>query len=88
MDTLGNALQALRAMINRIHTCDNGQQNLCGTDVRCGLLSTNMLLACLQCQSVGRFAIGILRKTNQTTGQASFERLSSRHITGVRAAKT
>ena len=49
----GRLRQALRAVIDRVHRGDDGQQHLRGADVGGRLLAADMLLARLQRQPIG-----------------------------------
>ena len=55
-----DALQTLRAVVDRIHRGHHGQQHLRCADIGRGLLATDVLLARLQGESIGGVADGIL----------------------------
>lgn len=59
VDTLGDAPQTFRTVIDRVETGDIGQQHLGRADVRVGLLAADMLLAGLQGHAQRHIAPGI-----------------------------
>ena len=68
MGMIGNARQPLWPMPDGIETGHDCQQNLRRTDVRCGLLTADMLLTCLQCKAIGLPAPAILADSDKTPG--------------------
>ena len=88
MHALGDALQALRAVVDGVHRRHHAQQHLRGTDVRGGLLAADVLFARLQSEAVGRIALRIDRHADQSAGHRALERVAHGHVAGVRAAET
>ena len=82
---LRDALQALRAVVHRVHAGDHGGQHLRGADVGGGLFAADVLLARLQCQAVGRVAVRVDAHTDQAAGQGAFEGVAAGHVGRVRA---
>ena len=64
--------QSLWPVIDRIHRGDHGQEHLRGADVRGRLFATDMLLAGLQRQTVGRVPPGIDRQPDDAPRQRAF----------------
>ena len=56
----GDFTQAIRPVPQGIKPRHNGQQNLCGADVRCGFFASDMLFTRLQGQPVGGLAMLVL----------------------------
>ncbi len=86
MDALGDALEALRAVIDRIEASDVGQQHLRGADVGVGLLATDMLLAGLQRHAQRGVAAGVLGHADDASRHAALELVAAGEIGRVRAA--
>ena len=86
-DICRDPAQSIRAVINRVHRCHDGEQHLSGADVRGGLLTTDVLLARLQREAVRGPALGIHRDADEATGQLTLEPLTHGHVPGVRAAE-
>ena len=78
--------QPLRAVIDRIHRGDHGEQHLRGADVGGRLLAADMLLAGLQRQPIGRLPPRIHRQPDDAAGQRALERIAHRHIGRMRPA--
>ena len=85
---LGDALQALRAVVDGVHRRHHAQQYLRGTDVRGGLLAADVLLARLQREAVSGVALRIDRHAHQAAGHRALERITHGHVASVRAAET
>jgi len=67
MNTTGDLLQSLRAMVNGVKRRHGGQQRLCGADVGGGLLALDMLFSCLKCHPECLLTVGILRNTDDAS---------------------
>mmetsp|Transcript_14398 Transcript_14398/g.40002 ORF Transcript_14398/g.40002 Transcript_14398/m.40002 type:complete len:227 (-) Transcript_14398:600-1280(-) len=59
MNAGGNVCDTLGPVINSVGGRHVGQQRLCGTNVGCSLVTTNMLLTCLHSHAQAWFARGI-----------------------------
>ncbi len=68
-NALGNALEALRSVIDRVHAGNHGRQHLRGADVGGGLFAANVLFARLQRQPIAGVAVNIDADTDQTARQ-------------------
>ena len=60
-----NALQALGAVVHGVHAGDHGGEHLRGADVARGFFAADVLLAGLQGQAVGGFAVHVHAHTHQ-----------------------
>ena len=80
---LGNGLQSMRSVINRIHRGHHCKQNLSRADIGGRLVATNVLLAGLERKPVGRASTRVLRNSNQTSGELSFQRIATGNEGGV-----
>ena len=83
---LGDALQALRAVVDGIHAGHHSGQYLRGADVAGGFFAADVLLACLQRQPVRRVAVRVHTHAHQAAGHGAFVRVQAGHVGGVRAA--
>ena len=81
---LGNALQALRAVVDGIHACHDCWQYLGGADVGGGFFAADVLLAGLQRQPVGRMAVAVNADADQTAGQRALEFVAAGQVSGMR----
>lgn len=61
VDSAGDGLQSLRAVVDGVHGCDVGEQGLGSADVGSRLLPSNVLLSGLQGHAVGKLIVGIDR---------------------------
>ena len=73
-------------VVDGVHRRHDGQQHLGGADVGGRLVATDVLLAGLQGEPVGRPPLGVDRDADQPTGQVSLESGGHRHEARVRAA--
>ncbi len=80
---MGDPSQPVGTVVHRIHARHDRQQNLGGADVAGRLLSANVLLSCLQGESVGGGAIGIDRDPDESAGQLTLEPGAHCHVAGV-----
>ena len=83
---LGDALQALGAVIDGVHAGDDRRQHLRGADVAGGFFAANVLLARLQRQPVRGLPVHVHAHAHKAPGQRALERVLARHVGGVRAA--
>src|SRR5512141_1890459 len=88
MHALSNPPQTLRSMVDRIHTCHNGQEHLRRTNVARRLFTSDVLFAGLQRKPVGRLARDILGYPDDASRHLPFECLSGCKKRSVRAAKS
>ena len=86
-DLLGDAPQPVRAVVDRVHRCHDGEQYLRGADVRGGLVAADVLLAHLQREAVGRVSRGILRDADEAAGELAFKSGAHGHVAGVRSTE-
>ena len=68
-DPVGDRGEPLRPVIDGVHRCHHGGQDLCGADVRSRLFTADVLLTGLERQSIGRLARSIDADPDQSTGQ-------------------
>jgi hypothetical protein len=87
VDALGDAAQALRAMVDRVHAGHDGQQDLGGADVAGGLFAADVLLAGLEGEAERGLTVGVLRNTDQPAGHLAHVFGARGHERGVGAAK-
>ncbi len=86
MDTPGDALQPLWAVVHRVQAGDVGQQHLRGTDIRVGLLAADMLLAGLHRHAQRGVAGGIAGNADDAARHRTFKLVAAGEEGGVRAA--
>ena len=82
----GDGAQAVRTVIHRVHRSHDGEQCLCGADIRGGLLAADMLLTCLQRHAQRGVAIGIHRHADDATRHRTLVCVAAGEERGVRAA--
>ena len=87
MDSVGDVLESLWAVVDGIHGCDVGQQCLGSTDVRCCLLSSDVLLSGLQGHSEGELVVSIDRPSNDSSRHFPHILLPSREKSRVRSSE-
>ena len=75
-------------MIGGVHRGDHRKEDLCGADIARGALATDVLLAGLERETVGRLAFGIDGHTHQPSGQGSLQSSAHTHEAGVRPAES
>ena len=73
MDALSNGLDTFLTMICCIETCHSSEECLSRTDVRCSLFALDVLFASLECHTIAKLAILVLRKTDDTTRHVALE---------------
>src|SRR6266550_2118658 len=61
MNASRDCAQATRAMIDRVHRGNNGEENLRRADVTRGFIAADVLLTRLQCEAISWAAFGIVR---------------------------
>ena len=87
MDAFGNAAQTFGAVPRRVHASNVGEQSLGGTDIRCGLLATNVLLAGLQRETQCGSASSVSAHSYKASGQCACMNLVRRDERSVWAAE-
>ncbi|MNM22943.1 hypothetical protein D3C81_333300 [compost metagenome] len=85
--TLGDALQAGRAVVHGEHAGDVGQQHLRGADVAGGFLAADVLLAGLHGQAQGGLAEAVDRHADQAARHVALERVTGGEVGRVRATE-
>src|SRR2546423_10275132 len=88
MNALGDCAQDTRPMIDRVHRCNHGEQNLRGTNVTRRFVAADMLLARLQREAVSRTTFGIVRNADESPWHVAFVLLSRGKKRGVRSTET
>ena len=86
LHTLGDVLQARRAVVDRVEAGDIGQQRLGGADVGVGLLAADVLLAGLQGHTQGGVATGVFRHADDAARHGALVLVAAGEEGGVRAA--
>ena len=84
---LGDALEALGPVVDRVHAGDHCRQHLCGADVRRRLFAADVLLTRLQRQAVGRLAVRVHAHAHQSAGHGALVLVTASQVGGVRAAR-
>ena len=82
----GDVRQSLRAVIDRIHRGDHGEQHLRGADVGGRLFAADVLLAGLKRHPIGAIALGIHGHADEPAGRLPHVPLERREKRGVRTA--
>ena len=85
-NALGNALEALRAVVDRVHAGHDGRQHLRGADVGGGFFAADVLFARLQREAVGWVAVSVHTGSHQPAGQRALEFVATRQVGSVRPA--
>jgi len=73
VDLLGDALQAVGAVVDGVHRRDDREQRLRGADVARRLLAADVLLPRLEGQPVRGGAVGVDGHAHQAAGQLALE---------------
>src|SRR5947207_10341770 len=87
MNSLGDCAQPVRAMIDRVHRCDDSGKNRRRANVARRSVATDVLLTRLERESIGGPTFLIVRNANQSTGHVTFVLVAGRKVRGVRSAK-
>ena len=77
----------LRAVIDRIHRRDDGEEDLGGADVARRFVAADVLLARLQREAIGGAAFGVVRNADEPAGHVTFVLVARREISRVRSAE-
>jgi hypothetical protein len=85
---LGDALQALRTVVDGVHAGDHRQQHLRGADVGGRLLAPDVLLARLQRQAVAGVAVRIDAGADEAARHLALELVAAGQVGRVRTAGT
>ena len=88
VDTLGDRLQPLRAVVNGVHRRHDGEQHLGGADVRRRLFAADVLLTRLQREAVRLVAVRVHRDADEATRHVALQPGADGHESGVRATET
>ena len=88
MNAFGDCAQSFWAVINRIHRRNNGKKHLSRADVARRLVATDVLLPCLQRESIRRPPFSVVRHTHESTSHVTFEWIARGEICGVRPAES
>ena len=86
-NTLGDCLQAIRAVINSKHASHHGEEHLSGADVAGRLVPADVLFSGLQSQAIRGVAIGVFGDADQATRHLTLEAIADREITSVGTSK-
>ena len=87
MRAAGDAAQAVRAMVDRVHAGHHRQQHLRGADVGGGLLAADVLFAGLQGEAVGGLAERVDGHADQAARHRALEGVLAGQECGMRAAE-
>src|ERR1700686_17084 len=87
MNSLRDCAQTARPVIDRVHRRNHGQKNLCRANVAGRFVAADMLLPCLQRESIGRPAFSVVGNTNETTGHVTFGLIPRSEVGGVRSTE-
>ena len=87
MHALSNRLQTARAVINRVHRRDDGEQNLRGANVTRRFVAADVLLACLQREPISGPAFSIVGNADEPAGHVAFVLIPRCKKRGVRSAE-
>src|SRR5438093_6882317 len=87
MNSLGDCAQPVRAMIDRVHRCDDSGKNRRRANVARRSVATDVLLASLQRESIGLSTFSIARNAHQSTGHVTFVLVAGGKVCGMRSAK-
>ena len=83
MNALGDSAQTARAMVNRVHRRHDGEKNLGRANIAGRFVAADVLLACLQRESVCRSAFGVVRNANKTSRHVAFVLIARGKIGGM-----
>ena len=83
----GNPLQPTGTVIDGIHGCHDGEENLRRADVRRRFISADVLLSGLKCKTVARLTLRIDRNANEATRHFTFKFIRAGHESGVWSTK-
>jgi hypothetical protein len=84
----GDMPEAIRPVVYRVHGCHHGEQHLRGANVRRGLVATDVLLAGLQGEAIGRAAVGIPGNADETSWKEPLVLIPAREKCRVGSTKT
>ena len=83
----GGLLNALFAHERHVYCNIERHETLVRADVGCSLLTTDMLLTCLQCEDEGTLSVGVDSLAYDAARNLSHELLCAAHITDIRTAE-
>src|SRR4051794_30168382 len=87
MNAVGNTLQTIGAVVNRIEHAHYCEQYLRGTNIRVGFFTADMLLAGLHCHSQCLFTSRVIRHTNNAAGSGALVSIAEGEETGMWSAE-
>ena len=87
MHAFRDCAQTARAVINRIHRCDDSEKNLSRANIARGFVAADVLLARLQREAISRASFGIVRNAHQATRHMAFVLIARGEVGRVRATK-
>src|SRR5438046_10058016 len=87
MNSLGDCALPVRAMIDRVHRCDDSGKNRRRANVARRSVATDVLLTRLERESIGGPTFLIVRNANQSTGHVKVVLVAGWTGRGVRFAK-
>src|SRR5215467_7219927 len=88
VNTLSNSAQPFRPVIDCVHACHNGQENLGRADVACRFLTPDVLLPSLQCEAIGHAPGPIFGDTDDAPWHLSLVIFFRRKKCSVRSAES
>ena len=87
VDAFCNLTDTFRAVVHTVHTCHHSREGFGGTDVRCCAFALDMLLACLERQTVSRTVVFVFTQTDDTSRHVAFVFVACSHVSGCRTTK-
>src|SRR2546429_9164265 len=87
MNSLGDCAQPVRAMIDRVHRCDDSGKNRRRANVARRSVATNVLLTRLERESIGGPTFLIVRNAHHSTGHVTFVLVAGGTVRDMRSAK-
>ena len=86
MHTRRDRSQPFGTVVHRVQTGDHRKEHLRSTDIARGLLPTDVLLACLQCEPQRAPTLGIHRHADEPARQRALVCVPTRDVSRVRSA--
>ena len=87
MNVTGDGGEPFRAVIDRVHGGHDREQNLRGADITGRLVATDMLLARLQGEPIGRASLGVVRNAHEPARHVALVLVARGEIGSVRATE-
>ena len=88
VDVAGDFFEAFGAVIDGIHRCHDGEENLGRADVGRRLVAADVLLAGAEGEAHRGITLGVLGNADEAAGHLAFEGVFGGEETGMRAAET